>query len=134
MECDMGKVKHDVLSFVANEIDGAVSDGNCIMFNWGRYSVKLVPDIARQKGPIEPVDRTEELKRRKEIGAVARLILTKSVTSVYAEPLEDVIVDKVIDDVMETADPKNWSDDDVRLALGRVLTEAFASMDAFSVD
>ena len=134
MGCDMNKVRHDVLSFVANEIEGAVSDGSCITFNWGRYNVRLVPEIARQDGPIEPVDRTEELKRRKEIEDVARLLLHKAITCVYAEELEDKILGRVVDDVMDTADPKNWNDDDVRLALGRVLAEAFTAMDAFSVD
>lgn len=134
MGCDINEVKHEVLSYVANEIEGSVSDGSCVMFNWGRYNVKLVPDIARQNGRIEPVDKTEEIKRRKEIEDVARLLLHKAVTCVYAEELEDKILGRIVDDVMETADPKNWNDDDVRLALGRVLTEAFASMDAFSVD
>lgn len=36
----------------------------------------------------------------------------------------DAILDKVAQDVEECADPKEWNEDDVRLAVGRVLCEA----------
>ena len=39
----------------------------------------------------------------------------------YIRPIAESIVEDVAQDIYETADRKDWNDDDVRLAVGRVL-------------
>ena len=41
----------------------------------------------------------------------------------YWEKIADVIIDDVVKDVNECADPQDWDEDDVRLAVGRVILE-----------
>lgn len=59
--------------------------------------------------------------KRKEIANILYPILENCVSSSYAQVIMDEILDEVVRDVEETADPVNWNDDDVRLACGRVL-------------
>lgn len=40
-----------------------------------------------------------------------------------AENICDDILDDVIDDIEETADPENWHDGDIRIAIARVLKQ-----------
>lgn len=39
----------------------------------------------------------------------------------YIRPIAEKIVERVAQDIYETADQEDWSTDDVRLAVGRVL-------------
>lgn len=50
-------------------------------------------------------------------------LLSKSVAMDYVNDIYDKIKDEVIQDVEETADPDEWNDSDVRIALGRVLSK-----------
>ena len=59
--------------------------------------------------------------KRKEIANILFPMLENCVSSSYAQVIMDEILDEVVRDVEETADPVNWNDDDVRLACGRVL-------------
>ena len=62
-------------------------------------------------------------KKRREIEGVIRLLLINCASSSYAQRILDEIIDDVVRDVDESADPTDWNDDDVRLACGRVLLE-----------
>lgn len=42
----------------------------------------------------------------------------------YATRISDAIIDQVVEDVEECADPVKWNEDDVRLAAGRVIMRA----------
>lgn len=42
----------------------------------------------------------------------------------YATRITDEIIDQVVEDVEECADPVEWNTDDVRLAAGRVIMHA----------
>ncbi len=50
--------------------------------------------------------------------------IENGITSEYSAKIADAIADKVAEDVMESADPKEWNDCDVRLGSGRVLLKA----------
>lgn len=39
----------------------------------------------------------------------------------YIHPIAEAITEAVAQDIYESADPSEWNDDDVRLAIGRVL-------------
>lgn len=39
----------------------------------------------------------------------------------YIQPIAEAITEAVAQDIYESADPSEWNDDDVRLAIGRVL-------------
>ena len=47
----------------------------------------------------------------------------KQISDEYWPRIRDAIADDVALDVCETADPVDWTDDDVRLAVGRVLCQ-----------
>ena len=49
--------------------------------------------------------------------------LKPQIASYYWEKIADVIIDDVVKDVNECADPQDWDEDDVRLAVGRVILE-----------
>ena len=59
--------------------------------------------------------------KRKEIADVLYPLLENCVSSSYAQSIMDEILDAVVRDVDEAADPANWNDDDVRLACGRAI-------------
>lgn len=59
--------------------------------------------------------------KRRDIANILFPMLENCVSSSYAQNIFDEIIDQVVDDVNETADPVEWNDDDVRLACGRVL-------------
>lgn len=49
--------------------------------------------------------------------------LKPQIASCYWEKIADVIIDDVVKDINECADPQDWDEDDVRLAVGRVILE-----------
>lgn len=72
------------------------------------------------KGMIQNSASAHYLKR-KEISDILYPILENCVSSSYAQSILDEIIDYVVKDVDETADPTEWNDDDVRLAAGRAI-------------
>lgn len=50
-------------------------------------------------------------------------LLKKSISDDYVVYIADNILDDVVEDVKETADRTEWNEDDVRLAIGRVLID-----------
>jgi hypothetical protein len=46
-------------------------------------------------------------------------LLVDAVTDNYVNNIADAIIDDVVNDVDECADPVEWNEDDVRLAVGR---------------
>lgn len=85
------------------------------------------PDIAvyckdelELKQSIEGSVALNAIKRR-DVANVLYMLLENCVSSSYAQIIFDEIIDQVVDDVCESADPVEWNDDDVRLACGRVL-------------
>lgn len=61
----------------------------------------------------------EAMVRNKQISWYTEFLL-KKMTDDYASRICDAIIDDVIEDVVECAD-EEWSEGDVRLAIGRVL-------------
>ena len=72
----------------------------------------------------EESDTSYEEMKKSEIRRAVEKLLSKSVSDDYASRIIDAIIEDVIEDVNETADPEEWDDDDVRLALGRVLLKS----------
>lgn len=52
---------------------------------------------------------------------VTMSLLKKSISDDYVIRIYNAIVDKVVMDVKECADPEEWNEDDVKLAIGRSL-------------
>jgi hypothetical protein len=61
------------------------------------------------------------MTKKEMVQYVAFHLLSKSISDDYVSELTDAIAEDVYQDVDETADPEEWNEDDVRLALGRVL-------------
>ena len=66
---------------------------------------------------------TEE-KKEKIRDVMEWLTAGRQLSDEYWPRIIDAILDKVAQDVDECADPDEWNEDDVRLAVGRVLCEA----------
>lgn len=49
--------------------------------------------------------------------------LKPQIASYYWEKIADVIIDDVVKHINKNADPNEWDEDDVRLAVGRVILE-----------
>ena len=64
-----------------------------------------------------------ELKRRNAIAAEVGIMLRKIVSDDYYSDVYRLLKDDIIEDVIATADPDEWNDDDIRLAIGRVLLD-----------
>jgi len=47
----------------------------------------------------------------------------KQISDEYWRSIAESIADDVVEDVQETADPDEWNEDDIRLAIGRVLCD-----------
>lgn len=47
------------------------------------------------------------------------------ITSEYSAKIVDAIADKVAEDVLESADPKEWNTCDISLGVGRVILKRF---------
>ena len=47
----------------------------------------------------------------------------KQVSDDYWTAIAESIADDVVQNVQETADPEEWNEDDIRLAVGRVLCD-----------
>lgn len=62
-----------------------------------------------------------KLEKRRDIANILFPILENCVSSSYAQSIMDEILDAVVRDVDEAADPVDWNDDDVRLACGRAI-------------
>ena len=60
---------------------------------------------------------------RKTVERLAFLFLENCVSSSYVKNIHENIIDDVFEDVCECADPLMFNDDDVRLAIGRVLSK-----------
>lgn len=50
-------------------------------------------------------------------------LLKKSISDDYVGYIIDNILDDVVNDVKETADPEEWNEDDIKLAIGRVILD-----------
>ena len=50
-------------------------------------------------------------------------LLRKSMSDEYSGYIANGIMDDVVDDIHETADHEDWNDDDLKLAVGRVLMD-----------
>lgn len=61
------------------------------------------------------------MTKKEMVQDVAFRLLSKSISDDYVSELTNAIAEDVYQDVDETADPGEWNEDDVRLALGRVL-------------
>lgn len=55
----------------------------------------------------------------KKVRDIAFGLLVDALTDNYVNYVLDAIIDDVVADVKECADPVNWNEDDVRLAVGR---------------
>lgn len=58
-----------------------------------------------------------------EIRKLMLNMIKESASDDYAVYITDYILDDVVDDVKDTADLREWNEDDVRLAIGRVLID-----------
>lgn len=56
-----------------------------------------------------------------DIRQVAKWMLGKAISTDYLDTILDVIIDDVFEDVQTCADPVQWNEDDIKLAIGRVL-------------
>ena len=63
------------------------------------------------------MDKTTSIKMETE------RLLRLAVSSDYVPTIMTYISDSVVEDVNECADPVDWNEDDVRLAIGRVLVD-----------
>lgn len=61
-----------------------------------------------------------KLKNTTQFRLFIRDMLRKSISDDYVDNILDEIIDDVVEDVECCAD-ENWNEDDVRLAIGRVL-------------
>lgn len=61
-----------------------------------------------------------KLKNKLQFRMFVRDMLCKSISDDYVDIILDEIIDDVVEDVECCAD-ENWNEDDVRLAIGRVL-------------
>ena len=68
------------------------------------------------KASVNPEDVRHVLDRFKN---------EKQISDEYWGRISEAIFDDVVQDVIETADNENWSDDDVRLAVGRAICKRF---------
>ena len=65
------------------------------------------------------------MSKREQVEKIVERILSSSITKDYIHRIVDVILDDVVADVNETADADNWNEDDVRLAIGRIILKKF---------
>ena len=63
--------------------------------------------------------------KEKWIRQAVEQLLLDSIAEDYIDRITDIIIDDVIEDINETADPERWNNDDVRLAIGRVILKKF---------
>lgn len=61
------------------------------------------------------------MTKYQEIRRIVEMLFIDSISSDYVNTIIDCIIDDVVQDVCECADEQNWNEDDVRLAIGRVL-------------
>jgi len=73
-------------------------------------------EIARLKKQISGATITYDA-----VSGETERLLRLAISDDYALDVLDYILDDVFADVRETADPVEWNEDDVRLAIGRVL-------------
>lgn len=59
--------------------------------------------------------------KKSDIKMELERLLWLSVSTDYTNAIVEAIIDDVFDDVFECADHDYWNEDDVRLAIGRVL-------------
>lgn len=57
------------------------------------------------------------------VSCIVKRNLSKGISDDYLSDIVNAIIDDVVRDVDECADSKNWNEDDVKLAVGRVLCE-----------
>ena len=58
-----------------------------------------------------------------DIEKIVNKLLSKAMSDDYFTYVKDLILKEVVADVVECADPIDWNEDDVRLAIGRVLID-----------
>lgn len=56
---------------------------------------------------------------KEKVRDIAFRLLSDALTDNYVNYVLDEIIDDIVDDVKECADPIEWNEDDVRLAVGR---------------
>lgn len=56
-----------------------------------------------------------------DIRQVAKWMLGKAISTEYLDPILDLIMDDVFEDVQTFADPVQWDEYDIKLAIGKVL-------------
>lgn len=109
---------------VSHAIDGKEIDS--ITETISKYD-KLEDAIDCIIAPVfEELDESgNKLDKKSEIRLSAEKLLSKSVSDDYASRIIDTIIEDVIEDINETADPEEWNEDDVRLAIGRAILKKF---------
>lgn len=55
------------------------------------------------------------------VDIICEIGINGAISNDYLRPIAEKIVEDVAQDIYESADAENWNDDDVRLAVGRVL-------------
>ena len=70
-----------------------------------------------------------ELRRRNKIASMVGDMLGKIVSDEYHSDVYKLLKDDVVADVVATADPVEWNEDDIRLAIGRVLLDRLSKED-----
>jgi hypothetical protein len=79
-------------------------------------------DALKKISPGE-MKNIKALEKNSEIKHIIRSLLAYSVAGCYMENIVNNIKDDVIEDINESTDSEEWSSDDVRLAIGRVLSK-----------
>lgn len=70
-----------------------------------------------------------DLRRRNKIAAMVGDMLGRIVSDDYHSDVYNLLKDDIVEDVVATADPVEWNEDDVRLAIGRVLLDRLSKED-----
>lgn len=70
-----------------------------------------------------------ELHRRNKIASMVGDMLGKIVSDDYHSDVYKLLKDDIVADVIATADPVEWNEDDVRPAIGRVLLDRLSKED-----
>ena len=97
-----------------------------LLWGWKFYLVKVDGSTAAYS--VEVVQGTPSRKKWETLGEsrddfreTVQEELENGVTKEYSAQIAEFIVDRVAEDIIETADVENWSMGDLRLGIGRVL-------------
>ena len=70
-----------------------------------------------------------DLRRCNKIAAMVGDMLGRIVSDDYHSDVYKLLKDDIIEDVIDTADPDEWDEDDIRLSIGRVLLDRLSKED-----